>query len=279
MQNPSDPDATYGHHKGEGFNVGLLENAPPKVRANVLRGMSLILFAGVMPAHVHDSEFFGLFMDVIDRMLPEVAMLLLDGTFGSQKNYELARDHGVDLLSLVCRGTPGAGKSARGGRGMPTDSFERDSEVKILACPCPCGQATATTFRDTGDGRVYAARFCRRGCSACAGSAECPVSVLKTRAVLRYTKNEMGLAVRMTTQRSDWFKENYRPCSGVEASIQKLKKMLLRGGKLSVRGLRKMRHAIALGIRVENFNRIVHFRKELTRLARQERRRLAGMAA
>jgi hypothetical protein len=277
VQNPSDPDATYNAKKGPGFNVGLLENWAPKVRKGVVRGISLILFADVMPANVHDSEFFALFMDFIDHLLPEVVMLLLDGAFGRQKNYELARDHGIDLLSLVCGSTPGAGKPAHGGCGIPLDSFKKDSDGKILACPC--GRKATTTFRDNKDGRVFTARFCRGACAGCARSAECPVSVLKTTAVLRYTKTEMGLAIRRTWQRSDWFKENYRPRSGVEASIQKLKKMLLRYGKLSVRGLLKVRHSIALAVRVENFNRVVHYRKEVTTLAGQERRRLAKLAA
>ncbi|MDR1035763.1 MAG: transposase [Deltaproteobacteria bacterium] len=275
MQNPSDPDATYNHFKGEGYTVPVLENVPPEVRPGVLRGISLILFMTVMPAHLHDTECFALFMDVINSLPTKVLMLLLDGAFGSQKNFEFALEHGVELLSLVCSSTPGAVKSVLRSFGIPLDSFEKDSEGKILACPC--GQKATTTFRDNKDGRAFTARFCRGTCLGCERSAECPVSILKTRAVLHYTKNEMGLAIRRTWQRSDWFKKNYRPRSGVEATIQKLKKLLLRYGKLTVRGMQKIRHSIALGLRVENYNRVVRYRQNLDKLAEKEIERRKGL--
>jgi hypothetical protein len=47
----------------------------------------------------------------------------------------------------------------------------------------------------------------------------------------------MGLCIRRRGQRHSWFKDSCRLRSGMEASIQKLKKILLSNGKLTVRGL------------------------------------------
>jgi hypothetical protein len=93
-------------------------------------------------------------------------MLLLYCDFGSQWNYELAMVHGVNLLSLVCRGIPGTRKSVLESCGIPIASFMKDSEGQ--SSTRSFGQTATSSFRDAWVGRVFTAMFCRvaRSCFA-----------------------------------------------------------------------------------------------------------------
>src|SRR4030066_2548580 len=58
LQNPSDPDATYCGHKGQGYQAQVMETHGPAAGANGEKapGLSLITHVAVEPAHARDAN-------------------------------------------------------------------------------------------------------------------------------------------------------------------------------------------------------------------------------
>ena len=57
LQNPSDPDATYDGHKGQGYQVQIMETYSKETpNDNNSTSLQLITYVDVEPAHCHDSN-------------------------------------------------------------------------------------------------------------------------------------------------------------------------------------------------------------------------------
>ena len=95
IQNPSDPDATYDGHKGQGYQIQLTETCNPD------NEVQLIVSALPQTAAESDSEAVKLVLDDLKEkhLLPE--LLLADTLYGSDENSEDAKENGVILISPV----------------------------------------------------------------------------------------------------------------------------------------------------------------------------------
>jgi hypothetical protein len=264
LQSPSDPDAAWsGHKKAAGFTGAIVEAVPLTPGECGVPQPRLILGGMVLPANFSDSVFFEWMLKTSMAWGLDIAGLLLDAAFGSQENYELAKSFDIEMYSPVNANTPtdevGDDRTCK----LPLDMFERDSSGSITACPR--GAQATTTSMTTSKGLRFRCEFDLCTCQKCPVSGECRVRLQKKAAVMFYTPKAMGLAIRRTLQKEAWWQLFYRPRSGVEGTIQKLKWLLYRMGFgcLSVRGLKNVSFEFKLGCYGLNYLRIQNFKKKL----------------
>ena len=102
LQNPSDPDATYSGHKGQGFQAQIMETYSEDKKETVL---NLITHVEVEPSHNSDVHALIPAIESVKEqdMMPEV--VLADSLYGSDDNTEKADTMAVEIVSPVMGGT------------------------------------------------------------------------------------------------------------------------------------------------------------------------------
>lgn len=226
LQNPSDPDAGYSGHKGQGYQVQIMETYSPDTSES--SSFSLITYVEVEPADRSDANALLPAIEGATQTGMAPGELLADSLYGGDDNCELAKSaHGVDVIS------PAMGTT---GEGLSLGDFSLDASGLIIACPhgrSPIGVCVKK--------RISAA-FSLADCLACPQQAHCPVKPGKKAAYLRYSQKEVRLARRRMHEQTTQFREKYRFRAGAEATMSELAR---RTGvkKLRVRGLKAVGYA------------------------------------
>jgi len=228
LQNPSDPDAGYCGHKGQGFQVQIMETYDPDSSED---SFSLITHVDVEPAHRSDANALlpAIESATENNMAPEE--LLADSLYGGDDNCEKAKnDHGVDVIS------PAMGTT---GKGLSLDDFTLDASGKITACPE--GRSPVRVRYK----KQFNAAFGLGDCRGCPQHERCPVKPGKKAAYLRYSKKHVRLSRRRIQEQTVEFRDKYRFRAGVEATMSEYDR---RTGvkKLRVRGLEAVSFAAFL---------------------------------
>ena len=279
IQNPSDPDATYDGHKGQGYQVQLVETCS---EANEVQ---LIVSALPQTAVENDANALGPVLEDLQKndLLPEE--LQADGAYGSDENYQQAAALGVELVSPV-KALPAedvqAGEADSSDQAMsaepgdhgpsaePTavgEAASSASSSSSAAAPlpkltmedfaidertgkvqaCPTGRIPLAVIHDevAGTTRIEMAAS---DCASCPYRSACPIKRSKKgKYTLDYTASQRRTEERRREQDTDAFKERYRKRAGIESTNSGLKrKMGL--GQLRIRGSPTVRHAILLRI-------------------------------
>ena len=101
LQNPSDPDASYDGHKGQGYQVQVMETYGNKDENGQAQAPNLITYIKVEPAHNSDANaLIPALQSTVERGLaPEE--ILADSLYGSDANKETAKAMGIELVSPV----------------------------------------------------------------------------------------------------------------------------------------------------------------------------------
>jgi hypothetical protein len=230
LQNPSDPDATYSAHKGQGYQVQVMETycKDEKVKEQTL---NLITHIEVEPAHKSDANAL---IPAIESskergLTPEE--VLGDTLYGSDENYQKAAKLGVKLVSPV---------KSKDKEGITLSDFEVSEKGDVVACPQ--GHAPVRTKKKK---TRHSVAFDSQHCTLCPFQEGCPVKQGKNRHYLRYTDKEMRLAIRKAYEHTDEFKDRFRWRAGVEGTMSKYDR--LTGVKhLRVRGFKAVRFCATL---------------------------------
>jgi hypothetical protein len=227
LQNPSDPDAGYSGHKGQGYQVQVVENYSPTDS----KQLSLITSVMVESADQHDANALLPTLSKLQQqgMLPEA--ILADSLYGSDANCELALlEHGVAVISPVM---PGNQKK------MPLSDFTLDNQGDITLCP----QGVAPAYIKKNSEGLSAAFPV--SCHACPSFELCPVGKGKKSCYYRYTEKDVRIARRRQQENTDAFKEKYRFRAGVEATMSEIDRRT--GIKhLRVRGMKAVSFAAVM---------------------------------
>jgi hypothetical protein len=244
LQNPSDPDASYSGHKGQGYQVQIMETYAATDDKEVReKTLNLITHVHVEPAHESDAN----------AMLPAVASakdrdlapkeILADSLYGSDDNCQKAKQTGVEIVS------PTMGEKKE--NIICLSEFETSASDKILACPQGLAPETVKKKKTR-----HTAAFDSLHCSGCPNQTHCPVKKGKKHYYLRYTEKEMRIAKRRAYEQTDEFKDRYRWRSGVEATMSEYDR---RTGvkQLRVRGFDSVRFCATLKAAGINFLRAV----------------------
>jgi len=235
LQNPSDPDAGYSGHKGQGFQVQIMETYDPDASE---ASFSLITHAEVEPADRSDANALLPAIESTTQRNLAPDELLADSLYGGDDNCERAKhDHGVDVIS------PAMGTT---GKGLSLDDFTLDASGKITACPEGHGPVSVRSRRR------FSAAFSLDDCRTCPQQERCPVKPGKKAAYVHYSMKEVRLARRRIHEQTAQFRDKYRFRAGVEATMSEYDR---RTGvkKLRVRGIKAVTYAAimkAIGLNI-----------------------------
>ncbi len=245
LQNPSDPDAAYDGHKGQGYQVQLAETYQ-ELNQDDERVPDLITYVAVEGAHLHDGQALAPAVRSLKErdMLPDIMMA--DTSYGSDDNVQYAARLGVELIAPA----PGGGAAER----LGLEDFEiEETAGEILSCPA--GEKPIAVRRSLSDKlRTYicVAVFDVNDCLACEHAPICPKCFKEDTAEVRYDEKQLRLALRRRHEKTEEFREKYRWRSGIEATNSRYKSQT-GAGRLRVRSMPRVRYAEkmkALGLNI-----------------------------
>lgn len=207
LQNPSDPDATYDGHKGQGYQVQVMETYCTHEDEQE-RDTTLNLITHVEVQRACDSDAHALIPaleSTIERGFAP-AQVLADSLYGSDENSEKAEEMGVEVVSP----TMGAEKEDT----LSLSEFSFSEKGKITACP-----QGHTPVKVKHKKHRYSVAFDSSHCIHCPFREACPVKPGKKHHYLRYEDKTMRIATRRAKEQTPEFKDKYRWRAGIEATM------------------------------------------------------------
>ncbi|MEA3221632.1 MAG: transposase, partial [Thermodesulfobacteriota bacterium] len=129
LQNPSDVDATYDGHKGQGYQVQVMETYTEDKDETTL---NLITHVEVEPSHKSDAHALIPAIESVQERDLGPQEVLADSLYGSDDNHEQAQKMGVDLVA------PCMAESRD--ESLSLADFECNHHGRIIRCPggiCP----------------------------------------------------------------------------------------------------------------------------------------------
>ena len=273
VQNPSDLDATYDGHKGQGYKLQVAETCAPN------NEVQLIVAALPETAVQPDAAAVAPILAELQKndCLPD--SMLADTLYGSDENVQKAAVLGVELVSPVA-----------GPTGTPPPPSPGD--VPVAAVPNePACEATATSAQEIGspgstpapvmekltledfsvDERTGKVGACPSGriplqvlydakttkttiemdkedCQHCPFREACPIEEKANgKFTTSYTDKQRRLEERRREQDTTAFQERYDKRAGLESTNSGLKRRL-GVGQLRVRGAKAVYHALRLKV-------------------------------
>lgn len=237
LQNPADPDATYDAHKGQGYQLQMMETYTevPKGEEKDETKPAIITYVELQQAHVHDSHALIPAIESTRERGCAPQAVTADGHYGSDENVEAARDLGVEVVAPTM-GCPEKEEK------LHLQDFKLDEENGVIL-ECPAGQGPTKT-EDLPNG-MRMASFDVAVCQACPHRDRCPTRVGRRTARLSYAPKHFRLAVRRQREETDTWRDRYRWRAGIEGTNSRYKSQM-GAGHLRVRGFEKVRFATVL---------------------------------
>jgi len=225
LQNPSDPEAGYDGHKGQGYQVQVMETyCASSDEAIKEKTLNLITHVEVEPAHVSDVHAMIPALESTKERGLAPQEVLADSLYGSDENGQKAKELGVEVVSPVM-GSPKA-------ETLSLADFRQTDKGTI--CACPQGHAPVKFKRAQKNAMSVA--FASEHCDICPVRDRCPVKPGKKRHYLRFNFKALRIAERRAREHTPEFKDKYRWRSGIESTFSEMDKTT--GVKrLRVRGL------------------------------------------
>ena len=249
LQNPSDPDATYDGHKGQGYQAQICETYNPDKEEGE-PSLSLITYVSAEPAHKHDSKALipAIKATAQADMLPK--KILADTAYGSDKNCQEAKNkYDCECVSPI------QGKKPENKLSLADFSFNEKGEI----ISCPQGQFP---LEKTNHNKSKTAVFDQSACFNCPQFQECPNRYSEKGYLINYTEKDHRLAKRRAYQNTTEFSDDYRYRSGVEATMSQLDRKT--GIKhLRYRGMKNVSFCVYLKAAGVNLFRAVAFKNQL----------------
>lgn len=233
LQNPSDPDATYSGHKGQGYQVQVMETYCTH-EDEEHRDKTLNLITHVEVQRACDSDAHALIPALESTLERDLApaQVLADSLYGSDENTEKAETMGIEVVS------PAMGTEKDNSIGLSAFSFSERGKVTA----CPQGHAPVKVKHKK---QRHTAAFDSSHCMRCPFREACPVKPGKKHHYLRYEDKTMRIAKRRAGEVSSEFKDKYRWRAGIEATMSEYDRKT--GVKrLRVRGFPAVRYCAIL---------------------------------
>ncbi len=254
LQNPSDPDAGYDSHKGEGYQAQIMETFTETAdKDEKKKQLNLITHVAVESASEHDTHALEPAIDSAAERGFKAKEVLADGHYAGDGNCEKAKTKDVELVGPVIGG-------GNLNDGFHLADFEYDEKDKLTRCPA--GHAPMKIKKNK---KCISAAFDNELCGKCEFSDNCPADWRggKSRYV-RYTLNKLRISRRRAFEATDEFKLRYRWRAGVEATMSELHRKT--GAKrLRVRGMKSVRFSLTL--KAAGLNILRATRVRLSRMA------------
>lgn len=238
LQNPSDPDATYDGHKGQGYQVQIVETCDKDNPIQVITHMV------VEQAHVSDHGATIPAIDALEARDHTPEKLFGDTAYSSGQNLVEAAERGVELMA------PTPGKIDPDGINL--GHFELDLAT-LTVVACPEGKHPVVDELDK-DGKTHHLRFDREDCKTCPAVLDCPAG--KQNGRLDVHPHDVALAYSRVREESEGFKTEYKIRGGIESTNAECKKAHSMG-KAWCRGLPKMTFATVMKLTACNVKRFM----------------------
>lgn len=243
LQNPSDPEATYCGHKGQGYQAQIMETYSPSPdvpegsdsEQGNDPGLRLITHVAVEPAHTSDAHALIPAIEDTKRRGLAPAEVLADSLYGSEKNVETAAAMGTEVVAPV----PGGQNKSKSSY---LSEFALTQEGGVANCPM--GHAPV---KDVVRGNHREVVFPVEHCLGCPRRKECPVKSVRNGYGFSFDKKQVKMARRRAREKTASFRNRYRYRSGVEATMSELDRKT--GVKrLRVRGMEAVRFAVVMKV-------------------------------
>jgi len=272
VQNPSDPDATYDGHKGQGYQVQIAETCHPDNEVQLLSA------AVPQTAVASDTAALPEVLDELeaDQLLPE--SLLVDTLYGSDDNVQHAKERGVELVAPTKEGARQAeadntSSSASDDR-LSLDDFTINATTETVE-GCPEGHAPERSVTDPSTGKTTTT-MPAHACSQCPSFDRCPVRKVRETYRLEHTAKQRRLAARRREEQTDAFQDRYRRRGGIEGTNSGIKRRTGMG-RLRVRGKTHVFSEILLRLAGWNILRAAACPTLWKRVAERAQQALAGV--
>jgi hypothetical protein len=245
LQNPSDPDATYDSHKGQGYKAQIMETYTKEEDKLEGDSLNLITHVEIHPAHVHDTHALKPALEEADSRGTKPEQVLGDTHYGGEKNKKFCEGIGVKLIAPV----PGP-KPEQDFEGF---SFDRGTRELLQ---CPNGYAPEE-IRHNRKGTITA-YFKDENCGVCPIKETCPVKQGKRGFRIRYRKDHIESMFYRREQKTERFQQEYKYRAGIEATNSRYVNMTgVR--RLRYRGLKRVKYAAILKALGINLFRVTKF--------------------
>jgi len=244
MQNPSDPDATYDGHKGQGYQVQIAETC------NLENDVQIITAA--LPQTASESDAYAVEPVLEDLFANHLGPdeLLADTGYTGDDNVQLAEEYGVELVGPVPTGSRKAKDDDYAQ--LTIDDFDVDDDTEEVVC-CPAGHQPHSSEHNNETGKTKTV-MPESACSPCEFFEQCPAKKGRDGYQLDHTAKERRTAGRRRETATDVFRERYKTRGGIEGTNSGLKRKTGLG-QLRVRGSPAVFHAIYLKIAGWNISR------------------------
>ena len=255
VQNPSDLDAGYDGHKGQGFQTQLMESYKTKEerKSSEIPKPDMILYAETEPADKHDSYALEPAIKEVTERGHQCTMVLADAAYGGIKNIEKAKEDGIELVS------PSLGRPPEQ---QQHETFTYNEETYEVTS-CPAGKKPDKLKHNKKES--ITAIWYESTCAGCPNLAKCPTKECKKGRKGRrhyYTISSIKCQLRREYESSKEFIDEYKYRSGVEATNSRF--IYMTGGRRSrYRGLKKMRFSQKLKALAINMYRVAKYLREL----------------
>jgi hypothetical protein len=214
LQNPSDPDATYDAHKGQGYQVQLAETCRPENEVQLITGVLPQTAAALDGAAVVPmlEQLRG------SKLLPKA--MLADTLYGSDEDVQAAEARGVELVAPIPGCPPEIDPAA-----LTLDDFAVDERTgRVEACPQGHTPRLVERDKEAGTTRIEMAP---EVCAGCPFRTACPIHTTRDgRSTVEFTDKAHRLAGRRREQETPGFRERYARRAGIESTNSGLKNRL-----------------------------------------------------
>jgi len=310
VQNPSDPDATYDGHKGQGYQVQIAETCHPDNEVQLLSA------AVPQTAAASDTAALPEVLDELEanQLLPE--SLLADTLYGSDDNVQHAKERGVELVAPTKEGARQAEKAntdtdtSTNTDTSTSTNTNTNTDTNTNTNTDTDTSTSTNTSTDTNDDRLTLDDFtinaatetverCPEGhapercvtdpntgkttttmpaevCSQCPSFDRCPMRQVRKIYRLEHTAKQRRLAARRREEQTDAFRDRYRRRGGIEGTNSGIKRRTGMG-RVRVRGKTRVFSEILLRLAGWNILRAAACPTLWKRVAERAQQALAGV--
>ena len=212
LQNPSDPDATYSGHKGQGYQVQIMETfSRSEDKTEKQQSLNLITHVAVQSAC--ESDAHALVPAITDTQQRQLSadQLLADTLYGGDTNHQAANANDVQLVSPVRKGNAANTSHLTG--------FCFNENGYVTSCPAGHSPDRVSYKKKT---QRFSAVFNHDLCHNCSLIGQCKLRPGKNKFLLHYSHKQQRIAVRRAAEQTQCFAESYRWRAGVEATMSEL---------------------------------------------------------
>jgi len=237
LQNPSDGDATYRRKAGKGhkgYAANIVEDCGEE--GNIITHYDFDI-------NLHSDVEFG--ADAIEKLgqQEEKTILIADGAYASEENFDSAADNNIELVATALTGIKPPDIAA--------DFAIEDNEV----VSCPAGHAPTDSNYNEKTG-IIRAHFDKETCENCPYRDECPVIMQKKRSLVKISTAAVERAEYTRKLSTEEYKEHARKRNGVEG-VPSILRRRYGVDRMPVRGLLRSKMWFGFKIGAINVKRVI----------------------